>query len=243
MGTKTKIEYTSDTRQVSGKLPRDSEGTSHSASVDDRDLEKVLAASFLGTRALVEFPSDQPRDTEGASRDVKQTSASVFDDDLAHVMAAKYVAKSSGSSEPTNKEERRDPLLRDDNRAQSPPNAREERRDPLLRDDNLVQSPPNAKEERRDEAQAPPKAKEEPPQGARALFWRHRLARDPKEAELETTVICFFLGGLFFLPCDARRRTIRFPFVFCSSCAHLAASPCASVPGQLVPHTEAPTSK
>merc|ERR1712136_706679 len=72
---------------------------------------------------------------------------------------------------PTNKEERRDPLLRDDNRAQSPPNAREERRDPLLRDDNLVQSPPNAKEERRDEAQDPPKAKEEPPQGAGARFF------------------------------------------------------------------------
>jgi len=184
--TKTKIEYTSDTRQVSGKLPRDSEGTSHSASVDDRDLEKVLAASFLGTRALVEFPSDQPRDTEGASRDAKQTSASVFDDDLAHVMAAKYVAKSSESSEdthraqppPFNKEERRDAPLRDDNRAQSPPNTKEERRDPLLRDDNLVQSPPNAKEERRDallrdddRAQAPPKAKEEPPQGAGARFF------------------------------------------------------------------------
>merc|ERR1712136_203061 len=165
--TRAKKECSSDSYQ--GSSSRDVK--LHPAAVDDEDLAHVLAASFLGTRALVEFPSDQPRDTEGASRDVKQTSASVFDDDLAHVMAAKYVAKSSGSSEPTNKEERRDPLLRDDNRAQSPPNAREERRDPPLRDDNLVQSPPNAKEERRDEAQAPPKAKEEPPQGAGARFF------------------------------------------------------------------------
>merc|ERR1712136_327252 len=172
--TRAKKECSSDSYQ--GSSSRDVK--LHPAAVDDEDLAHVLAASFLGTRALVEFPSDQPRDTEGASRDVKQTSASVFDDDLAHVMAAKYVAKSSGSSEPTNKEERRDPLLRDDNRAQPPPTNKEERRDPLLRDDNRAQSPPNAREERRDPllrddnlVQSPPNAKEEPPQGAGARFF------------------------------------------------------------------------